>query len=209
MTARSAFPLIVALTLFWLAPVSPALAEPTETDQKIQRAAQANPASGLVFLEARFHQDGETSPKLCQKIWVWLVPDQGKRTILFSQVSPTLFGRAADSSTYGGWAVLDPGVYTVAQVWCEGPAGINAPGMFARFAVQTGQVLNLGCLVIDFKLGPVTLFERRRDSGDWRVEDLTPLALASLRKEAPVAFSKATKRHMTPMRQVSKPKLPQ
>jgi len=162
---------------------------------------------GLVFLEAKFLEDGRTSPKICQKIWVWLVSDQGKKTVFFSQISPTLLGNAANSSTYGGWAVLAPGVYTVAQLWCEG--SVTFPGQFARFAVQAGQVLNLGCLVIEYRLGPLTLFEPRRDSGEWRVEDLSPRALASLSEEAPVAFSKATKRYMTPVRLVSRPKTQQ
>jgi len=93
---------MATLTLFWLGRVESAFAEPTAWDQTILRAAQANPAAGLVFLEAKFLEDGRTSPKICQKIWVWLVSDQGKKTVFFSQISPTLLGNAANSSTYGG-----------------------------------------------------------------------------------------------------------
>ena len=199
------FRLVIAaiVSVFCLAPAHVALADPTEGDQQIVRLAQERPASGLVFMHVKFFENGSTTPEICQKLWVTLNSDQKKEYLFFAQVSPTLFGRAAESSTYGGWIVLDQGIYYVVSVRCEGSSRFMGP--FARFAVQRGQVLNLGCLVIEYKHGPIVLFGPRRNTGDWRVEDLGPDAVASLTKRAPSAFSKATKQYMTPVRVKPKP----
>jgi hypothetical protein len=185
------------ILLFWLVSVQTVFAEPTEIDQRILKAARANPTAGLIFMEVKFYESGSTTPKICQKIWVTVVSDQGKATLVITQASPTLFGRAAESSTYGGPAVLLEGVYTITSILCEGST--RFPGQFARFALRAGQVLNLGCLVVDYKRGPFNPFSPTRSTGQGqlRVEDLSPLAVASLTQRAPVAFSKAVKRYMT------------
>jgi hypothetical protein len=73
-----------------------------------------------------------------------------------------------------------------------------------RFSVNTGQVLNLGNLVVRYKNAEFKLLGPSRPTGGWRVEDLGPAAVATLKKKSPTAFSKATKQSMIPVR-VTKP----
>jgi hypothetical protein len=188
--------ILAALILLCWAPVDDAFGEPTEMDQKILRLAQADPAAGMVFMEVKFFADGRTTPERCQRISVTVVSDQGKSGEFVTQRTPAFLGYASDDPTYGGAAVLPAGIYTVTSISCVGSS--RFPGRFARFAVQTSQVLNLGCLVIEYKHAPLSLLPTR-PSGHWHVTDLSPDAVASLSRLAPVAFSKATKRYMTPV----------
>lgn len=188
--------LLVASTHF-------AVAEPTDWDQRIVRLAQEKPAAGLIFMHVKLFEAGSTTPKICQKIWVTLNSAQGVEHLFIAQVSPTLFGRAADSSTYGGWMVLDQGAYYVAAIRCEGSDRFLGP--FARFVVSRGKIFDLGCLVIEYKPGQINFFGPNRSTGNWRVEDLDPNVVASLTKGAPSAFAKATKEHIMPFRVKAKP----
>jgi len=207
MIARSAFFVMATLTLFWLGRVESAFAEPTAWDQTILRAAQANPAAGLVFLEANSWRTAGLHPRYVRRSGCGSYRTRAKRRFFsprfrrrYSGMRPIVRHTAAERC----WP-------PASTPWRSYGARVRLPfqGNSRRFAVQAGQVLNLGCLVIEYRLGPLTLFEPRRDSGEWRVEDLSPRALASLSEEAPVAFSKATKRYMTPVRLVSRPKTQQ
>jgi hypothetical protein len=88
------------------------------------------------------------------------------------------FGRASDSSTYGGWAVLNEGTYIVRSVLCTGPPGINLKGPFAGFVLRKGQVLNLGRLVIEYTPPPFELhllphlLPTVRAFGGWKISAL-------------------------------------
>jgi hypothetical protein len=202
--------LFVAAAIVCLTPLHRALAEPTSTDESIQRFAQKKPDSGLVFIEARVFERGKEAPTICQKIWVSVSSSQAEKAQFITQDSPTFLGRASDSATYGGWAVLNEGTYIVRSVLCQGPAGINLKGPFAGFVLRKGQVLNLGRLVIEYTPPPFELHllphPPPHSPGVWRVEDLSAEALATLTKRAPAAFAKATKHYMTPV--VVKPKPP-
>lgn len=191
------------VSAFFVAPTHFAMAEPTDWDQRIVRLAQERPAAGLIFMHVKLFEAGSATPKICQKIWVTLNSAQGSEYLFFAQVSPTLFGRAAESSTYGGWMVLDQGAYYVAAIRCEGSDRFLGP--FARFVVSRGRILNLGCLVIEYKRGQINFFGPNRSTGNWWVEDLDSNAVASLTKGAPSAFAKATKEYMMPFRVKPKP----
>jgi hypothetical protein len=196
--------IVAALLTFLLTPVHGAFAEPTKLDQGIAEAARKDLTSGLIFMEVKLFEEGRKTPKICQQIWVSLVSDRGNSKSVPTQSSPTLFGHAADSSTYGGSSVLPAATYTITQVWCQG--SIRLKGRFARFVLRPGQVANLGCLVIDYKEAPFNLLAPRTFSGRTHVEDLSPNAVATLTRLAPVAFSKATKQYMAPNQATSNPK---
>ena len=70
--------------------------------------------------------------------------------------------------------------------------------------MRAGQILNLGCLTVDYKLGPPSLFTRSENKGDWKAVDLSSKAVAWINKAAPLAFAKAKKQYMTPIRQTPK-----
>lgn len=197
----------IAAILCLMAPYH-ALAEPTSTDQKIQERAAQKPDLGLVFMEVRLFRQGEKTPQICQSLWVNLAPKHGRPTRVMTQSSPTLFGHASADSTYGGWAVLDEETYIVHSIECNF-AGQTYRGPFAAFALRKGEVLNLGRLVIEYKLAPPEfhlLPYHPKNTGVWIVEDLSPEAVASLTKAAPAAFAKATKHYMSIV--VVKPKPP-
>jgi hypothetical protein len=185
-----------------------ALAEPTSTDQSIQERAQKKPDSGLVFMEAKIFKQGSNKPDICQRIWATVASANADHGQFMTQSSPTLFGHASDSSTYGGWAVLNEGTYIVSSIWCEAAGGRRLKGPFAGFVVRKGQVLNLGRLVIEYTPPPFHMFpiEAPHSPGVWRVEDLSAEAVTTLTNRAPVAFAKATKHYMSPV--VVKPKPP-
>jgi len=202
--------LFVVVAILCLAPQHGARAESTSTDQSIRELAQKKPDSGLVFIEARLYERGKEAPTICQKIWVTATASEADKAQFITQDAPTFFGRASDSSTYGGWAVLNEGTYIVRSVLCTGPPGINLKGPFAGFVLRKGQILNLGRLVIEYTPPPFELHllphPPPRSPGVWRVEDLSAEAIATLTKRAPAAFAKATKHFMTPV--VAKPKPP-
>ena len=189
---------VAILAMVWLVSVQIAFAEPAEWDQRILRLANENPTAGLVSMEVKFFEDGSTTPKVCTQIWVSGLSQEGKRAYFLVQQLSGLFGRWTENSTYGGWAVLSPGIYTITSIRCGDYNTFKGP--FARFSIQTGQVLNLGCLVIKYKNADFNLFLPARSTGDWRAEDLSPAAVATLKKKSPIAFSKATKQYMTPVR---------
>jgi hypothetical protein len=64
--------------------------------------------------------------------------------------------------------------------------------------VGRNEIINTGCLVIDFAKGPITLFVPRTFTGRTSVEDLGAKAVASMTERTPTIFPKATKRYMTP-----------
>jgi hypothetical protein len=158
--------------------------------------AQKEPTTGLIFMEVKLFEEGNTTPKLCQEVSVSMVSDKGDSKTFRTQISPTLFGHAVESSTYGGASFAPAGTYTVVEVWCKGT--IRLKGRFARFTLQPRQVSNLGCLIIDYTHSPFNPFVPRTFTGSIRVADLTANALASLTKLAPATFAKATKRYMAP-----------
>jgi len=210
MLRRIALVLFVIGSMVCLLAPRRALAEPTSTDESIQRLAQKKPDSGLVFVEAKLFEKGKSTPAICQKIWLTVSSSQAEKAQFITQDSPTFLGRASDSATYGGWAVLNEGTYIVRSVLCQGPGGINLKGPFAGFVLGKGQILNLGRLVIEYTPPPFELHllphPPPHSPGVWRVEDLSAEALATLTKRAPAAFAKATKHYMTPV--VVKPKPP-
>jgi hypothetical protein len=183
-----------------------ALAEPTSTDQSIQERAQKKLNSGLIFMEAKLFRQGNKIPDICQRIWVTVASANADKGQFITQSSPTLFGHASDSSTYGGWAVLNEGTYIVSSIWCEAAGGRTLKGPFAGFVVRKGPVLNLGRLVIEYSPPPFHWFPSdARSPGVWRVEDLSAEAVTTLTKRAPAAFARATKRYMTPVAVKPKP----
>jgi hypothetical protein len=177
-----------------LAPAHLAMAEPAEWDQRIARLALNNPAGGLIFAEVKFFEDGSTTPKACHQIWVSGSSQEGKRLYLPVQSLSSTPG----NTFYAGWAILAPGTYTITSVRCGDY--LNFKGPFARFSVNTGHVLNLGSLVIKYKNAEFKLFFQGRPTGNWKVEDLSPNAIATLKQKSPAAFSKASKQHMIPVR---------
>jgi hypothetical protein len=185
------FAVVPGLILFWLAALPNAYAEPTKVDQNIGRLMRDDPTLGVVFMEARLSEQGETHQKHCQSIRMKLLSDAGVTTTVITQVSRMRFGKLSENTSYGGSTTLVPGAYAVQSVECESATGIRLQGPFARFTVRAGQILNLGCLTINYKLGPPTLFTRSENKGDWKAVDLSPKAVAWINKAAPMAFAKA------------------
>jgi hypothetical protein len=194
---------ITSLALLWLSAFNNASAEPAPGDERSQRLLQAVPNSGLIFMEAKLIDHGKTGPKVCRSILVKVESDTGVSHTLRTQSSPRLFGREVGDHTYGTGNVLVAGLYTVQSVECEDDVRLKGP--FAQFTVRAGQVLNLGCLTIVYELGPLKLFGPSDNKGDWKTEDLSPRAVASLTKSAPATFAKAKRQYMTPIRKTSKP----
>jgi hypothetical protein len=185
-------------------PISGVRAEPTKLDLGIAEMAKKDPTSGLIFMEVKLF-DGKML-KNCDEVRVAVISDGGNTASFPVRLSPMFFGYAAEGSVWGGSQVLAAGIYEVTEVWCKG-GQIRLGGKFARFALRAGQVSNLGCLVIDYTRGPYvpSILGGSTLTARTRVEDMGTDARASLTKLAPVAFSKATKRHMVPNPATSKP----
>jgi hypothetical protein len=181
-----------------------AAAEPTATEQRIRELAQKQPTSSVVFLEVKLLNEGKDY--FCNVISVNVVSDQGFSASFITQNAHAVpfTGRAGDGATYGGVAFLPAGTYTVASVECKSLLRLN--GKFARFRVGPNEIVNTGCLVIDFKTGPMTLFERRTFSGRTSVEGLGTNAAQSSTERAPTLFPKAAKRYMVSNAATSGPK---
>ena len=171
-----------------------AAAEPTATEQRIRELAQKQPTSSVVFLEVKLLEEGKDY--FCNVISVNVVSDEGYSTSFLTQNAHAVAftGRAGDGAEYGGTAFLPAGTYTVVSVECRSLLRLN--GKFARFRVGPNEIVNAGCLVIDFKTGPMTLFERRTFSGRTSVEGTATKTAQSLAERAPTLFPKAAKRYM-------------
>jgi hypothetical protein len=171
-----------------------AAAEPTATEQRIRELAQKQPTSSVVFLEVKLFQEGKEY--FCNIISVNVVSDEGYSTSFITQNAHAIAftGRAGDGAEYGGIAFLPAGTYTVASVECRSLLRLN--GKFARFRVGPNEIVNAGSLVIDFKTGPMTLFERRTFSGRTSVEGTATRTAQSLAGRTPTIFPKAAKRYM-------------
>lgn len=186
------FVVLVFIALL-LTPVCSAFAEPAKLDRDIAQGLLKDPATGIVFMEVRFLEEG-TKPPNCQEIVVDLVSETGKTTFFSTQQSPSVLGNTLEGATYGDAARLPAGTYTIVEAACRGQ--IKLRGQFSKFRLQAGEVINAGALIIDFKRPPALhLFPIDPTTGT-RVADLAPRAIESLRTRAPVAFSKAVKRYM-------------
>src|SRR6266498_2007484 len=184
---------IVILATVWLAYIQIDFAEPAEWDEIITSRAKNYPTAGMVFAEVKFFEDGKTTPKECRQIYISGSSQEGEKAyFLVQHLSAT-----PENTIHAGWAILVPGVYTINSIKCGDYNGFKGP--FARFAVNKGQVLNLGSLVVRYKNTSTNFFVPNRPTGDWKVEDLSPAALATLKTKSPAVFSKATKQYMTPI----------
>jgi hypothetical protein len=181
-----------------------AAAEPTATEQRIRELAQKQPTSSVVFLEVKLLEEGKDF--FCNEISANVASDEGFSTSFVTQDAHTVpfTGRPGNGATYGGIAFLPAGTYTVVSVRCKALVRLN--GRFARFRVGPNEIVNTGCLVIDFKTGPMTLFERRTFSGRTSVEGLATKTAQSLAERTPTLFPKAAKRYMASNAATSAPK---
>ena len=87
------FAIASGLMLFWLAALPYAYAEATRLDQNIVRLMRDDPTLGVVFMEARLSEQGETRQKHCQSIRMKLLSDAGVTTAVVTQVSRMHFGK--------------------------------------------------------------------------------------------------------------------
>jgi hypothetical protein len=173
-----------------------AVAEPTATEQRIRELAQKQPTSSVVFLEVKLLNEGKDY--FCNVISVNVVSDEGFSTSFITQNAHAVpfTGRAGDGAIYGGVAFLPAGTYTVASVECRSLLRLN--GKFARFRVGPNEIVNSGCLILDFKRGGLTLFERPTFNGRTNVEGFETKTAQSITERAPTLFPKAAKRYMVP-----------
>jgi hypothetical protein len=187
---RIVFATLAALSLM----LGSAAAEPTATEQRIHELAQKQPTSSVVFLEVKLLEEGKEF--FCSDISANVVSDEGFSTSFIAQDTHALpfTGRPGNGATYGAIAFLPAGTYTVTSVRCKALVRLN--GKFARFRVGPNEIVNTGCLVIDFKAGPVTLFDSPTFSGRTSVEGLGAKAAQSMAERAPSIFPKAAKRYM-------------
>jgi hypothetical protein len=170
-----------------------AAAEPTSTEQRIRDLAQKLPTSSVVFMEVRVLEEGKERD--CADIKVGVVSDEGFSTTFFAEKTNRVFGHVLDGAQYGGIVFLPPGTYTVISIECQ---TVRLSGRFARFRVGANEMINTGCLVIDYKKGPFTLLSQRTFDGRTSVEDLGARATQSIAERTPNVFPKATKRYMAP-----------
>jgi hypothetical protein len=194
---------VSVLTLLWLADSPNALAEPTEADARLLRLMREDPTKGLIMMEVKLTEQGQTPPLGCSSIEAYLESDTGTSRSVKTQNSPGFLGRTLDGATYGNTALLAPGNYTVKLVECEKQVRLRGP--FARFTVVPGQMINLGRLTIVFDVKISGLIFPSHNKGNWTVGEMTPQAVASLGKLLPAVFSKAKKQYMTPIRNPPKP----
>jgi hypothetical protein len=171
-----------------------AAAEPTAMEQRIRELAQKQPTSSVVLVEVKLLEEGKEF--FCNEISVNVASDEGYSSSFVTQDAHALpfTGRAGDGATYGAIAFLPAGTYTVISVRCKALVRLN--GKFARFRVGPNEIINTGCLVIDFKTGGITLFDRPTFSGRTNVEGLGTKAAQSIAERVPSIFPKATKRYM-------------
>ena len=188
--------IFLALLLPLLLMAGGAAAELTATEQRIRELAQKQPTSSVVFLEVKLLEGGKDY--FCPLISVTVVSDQGASSSFTVQDAHAVpfTGRAGYGAEYGGIALLPAGTYTIASIQCRSLLRLN--GKFARFSVGPNEITNSGCLVLDFKRGPLTLFDRPTFSGRTGAEALGAMAARSLAERAPTIFPKATKRYLTP-----------
>jgi hypothetical protein len=173
-----------------------AIAEPTATEQRIRELAQKQPTSSVVFLEVKLLNEGKDY--FCNVISVNVMSDEGHSTSFITQNAHAVAftGRAGDGAVYGGVTFLPAGTYTVTSIECRSLLRLN--GKFARFRVGPNEIVNSGCLVLDFKRGGLTLFERPTFSGRTNVEGFETKTTQSITERAPNLFPKAAKRYMVP-----------
>jgi hypothetical protein len=176
--------------------VGGAAAEPTATEQRIRELAQKQPMSSVVLMDVKLLEEGKEF--FCNEISANVVSDEGFSTSFITQDAHTLpfSGRPGNGATYGAIAFLPAGTYTVISVRCKALVRLN--GKFARFRVGPNEIVNTGCLVLDFKTGPITLFDNPTFSGRTSVEGLQTRTAPSMAERAPSIFPKAAKRYMTP-----------
>jgi hypothetical protein len=167
-----------------------AAAEPTALEQRIREATQQHPEYSVLFMDVRVLKEGKDP--ICTEISVSVVSDEGYSGSFSTRRSSGFF----TGLDYGGVAFLRPGTYTIVSVTCKTVSRLN--GKFARFRVGRNEIINTGCLVIDFTKGPITLFAPPTFTGRTSVEDLGAKAIASMTERTPSIFPKATNRYMTP-----------
>ena len=144
-------------------------------------------------MEAKLVPSGKTTEEFCASIYVVVRSEDGKT---FNVLTQQLYMFDKANNSFGGGAVLPPGNYTITEITCEKH---HYRGNFARFTVQSRQSINLGRLIVEFKTSPFNPLAYPTYSGHARVADLTPNAVASLTRVAPVAFGQTVKRYMTPV----------
>jgi hypothetical protein len=189
-----AFGRIAVLAAVWLANIQIAVAGSAEWDEEIIRKAKDSPTGGLVFTEVKLFEDGKATLKECRHINISASSGEGGKADFRVQYLSAM----PENAYYAGWAILAQGIYTINSIKCGDFVGFRGP--FARFVVNKGQVLNLGSLVVRYKNSKYS-FIVNRPTGDWKVEDLSPAALATLKTKSPAAFSRATKQYMIAIRE--------
>jgi hypothetical protein len=167
-----------------------AAADPTATEQRIREIAQKHPQDSVVFLDVKVFEKGKDLH--CTETSVSVVSDEGYGTF-FPARKPSGFFGGLDR---GGIAFLPAGTYTVVSVTCKYEARLN--GKFARFRVGRNEIINTGCLVVDFTKSPASLFAPRTFDARTSVEDLEAKTVESITERTPTIFPKATNRYMTP-----------
>jgi hypothetical protein len=184
---------MTSLVLLLLGPVCDALAASTDVDQRMLEARQKFPANSFVVMEAKLFEGDSTTAKICRTVDVTMTSDQGK-TVSFQTQELFFFDKA--NNKFGGGAVLAPGTYTIVQIACDSR---RYRGDFARFTLQSPQSVNLGCLIVEYRSSPFNPLAYPTYSGHSRVVDLSPNAVESLARRAPVSFGGAVKGYMTPV----------
>lgn len=187
---RIALATLAALSLM----LGSAVAEPTATEQRIRELARKQPTSSVVFMEVKLLEEGKEF--FCDEISANVASDEGFSTSFVTQDAHAVpfAGRAGAGATYGAIVFLPAGTYTVVSVRCKALVRLN--GKFARFRVGPNEIVNTGCLIVDFKTGGITLFDRPTFSGRTSVEGLGTKAAQSIAERVPGIFPKAAKRYM-------------
>jgi hypothetical protein len=160
---------VLLAALFALVHVMPAAAE-TEDDAKAAQVHQEHPEFGFLFFDVTVLREGK--PEGCASLSAILTSNTGKKVEVDIFTSVLSF----KGKTHGALASLEPAVWTIALVNCYKHL---FKGPFAQIRVESGEIINAGNLVFAV----------------YKVEDLRPETIESLKKRAPGTFAKAKRRY--------------
>ena len=184
---------LMSLMLVSAAPLCGAIAAASEIDQSVLEARQKTPALSFVVMEAKLFEGDSTTEMSCSTIRMVIESEDGKFTNVRTK-ELFLFDKA--NNQFGGGAAYLPGTYKVVDILCDSH---HYRGNLARFTLQPGQSVNLGCLVVQFRGSRPHPLVYPTYSGQARVVDLSSNAIASLSRRMPVSFGQTVKRYMTPL----------
>jgi hypothetical protein len=158
---------------------------------------RAKKQEGAVIVDVQPLLDGN---RTCGTLMIKVRPPSGAWLDELTLVRPgkTLFG---EGPQHGGLVKLPPNRYTITSITCGffGSRGPNFEGPHASFEVRAGEVVDLGVLVLDYRIRREQgLFSGSSGTGAVRrsVTGMSPQARAELKAKMPNSVGLVVTRHM-------------